>query len=849
MRRNPSRPSRGAPIDTNQGRLQASQPRGGPDIQAGGGRRRGLLAHLVALVFAVLLPVLALGGVTAWHMAQNYRRAFEDRLSDTARALAIALDAELGAHLSALRALASSPDLDPGGDLGAFRRLAEPALGGFGSWVVVTDVDRRAQVANTRLPPDAPLPPPDPAASQPSPMIDHAIATGEAVVMNLYRGPVAGRLMPAVVVPVVRDGRVVRLLAAPVLPERLSAILVAQGVSGDGFATLADGFGHVVARSAAIERHLGSPLPAWFGPATEGRARGLATGPALDGRDALIAFQRLDSAPSWTLSLGVPSAAHRASWMRPLLVLGAGGAAALALALAIAAWLARRMLHPVRALVRQADALAAGAPPPAGRPSGIAEFEALRDAAARADTVLRRAAAELRESEARFRAVFESSLLGLSIHDTTTGETLAVNDRALALADCTREEFARGGRAATSPGHPDRAASLLRPILAQGGGDPIETHHLRRDGTRVPLRLGLAALPGQPGRVVLGIEDLAERQAAEGALRESEARLRLAQDAAGIGSWEWNVETGALHWSESCHRLHGTDPSVPPSYAGWRDGIHPEDWPQVEGALQAALAGGGTGWTTEFRFTRRSDGALRWISGRGSILRDAATGAPRRVLGVALDITERRIAEERQSLLMREVDHRAKNALAVVQAALRLTRRDDVAAYAAAVEGRVSALARAQSLLAEGRWNGADLRTLLQGELAPFVAGQAVAIDGPAVVLPPGTAQPLAMAVHELATNAVKHGALSVPQGRVAIAWHVEAGMLRLRWTEAGGPAPAGPPARPGFGSRVLDGTIRRQLGGAVALGWPPSGLVCGLAVPLGAAAEPGTREGPAGLA
>jgi two-component sensor histidine kinase len=212
-----------------------------------------------------------------------------------------------------------------------------------------------------------------------------------------------------------------------------------------------------------------------------------------------------------------------------------------------------------------------------------------------------------------------------------------------------------------------------------------------------------------------------------------------------------------------------------------------------------------------------------------------------RVIGVAAifrDLRQRKAVEARQALLAREVDHRAKNALAVVQTMLRLTRADDVPSFARAVEGRVAALARAQTLLAEGRWDGADLHSMLRGELAPFLAGQRADLDGPPVALPPGTAQPLAMAVHELATNAAKHGALSVPRGRVSVSWRVEGGtpgrVLRLRWAEAGGPPVAGPPAQRGFGSRVLDGTVRVQLGGAVSLAWVRTGLVCEVEAPLG---------------
>ena len=214
---------------------------------------------------------------------------------------------------------------------------------------------------------------------------------------------------------------------------------------------------------------------------------------------------------------------------------------------------------------------------------------------------------------------------------------------------------------------------------------------------------------------------------------------------------------------------------------------------------------------------------------------------PGRFAAVFLNVTDRKRAEARQALLTREIEHRAKNALAVVQSVLRLTRAADLPAYVRAVEGRVSALSRAQSLLANDHSEGAELRTLLAGELAPFLAGQRVELHGPPVLLPAVAAQPVAMAVHELATNAVKHGALSVPGGRLAVRWEVSAGpppRLQLRWAEAGGPAVAGPPPRRGFGSRVLDGTVRGQLGGTVALDWEATGLVCRLEVPLGG--EPG---------
>jgi PAS domain S-box-containing protein len=240
---------------------------------------------------------------------------------------------------------------------------------------------------------------------------------------------------------------------------------------------------------------------------------------------------------------------------------------------------------------------------------------------------------------------------------------------------------------------------------------------------------------------------------------------------------------------------------------------------------------------------RTRSGALRDVLVR---VQGVRLGGRDVTFGAHMDITDRKQAEERQALLARELDHRAKNLLAVVQSAVRLTPADALPAFRRALEGRIAALARAHTLLAESRWQGAELRALVAGELAPFLADQRVELRGEALTVPPGAAQPLAMAIHELGTNAVKHGALSVPEGRVSIGWERAEGgrRLRLAWVERGGPPVAGPPGRRGFGSRVLDATLRAQLGGTVALDWNPAGLACRIALPLSPADPRSTPPG-----
>jgi PAS domain S-box-containing protein len=197
------------------------------------------------------------------------------------------------------------------------------------------------------------------------------------------------------------------------------------------------------------------------------------------------------------------------------------------------------------------------------------------------------------------------------------------------------------------------------------------------------------------------------------------------------------------------------------------------------------------------------------------------------------DINERKQAEERQQLLAAELDHRAKNMLALVQVMLRQTRASTVKEYSAAAQGRVAALARAHALLSESRWKGADLKRLIEEELAPYRRGDAarVRFSGPSIQLEPRVAQSLAMVLHELATNAVKYGALSAPEGRVAMAWERRpTGRLVLYWNETDGPIIA-PPKRRGFGTGLIERTVRDQLDGEIRLDWGRNGLFCEISI------------------
>jgi two-component sensor histidine kinase len=246
----------------------------------------------------------------------------------------------------------------------------------------------------------------------------------------------------------------------------------------------------------------------------------------------------------------------------------------------------------------------------------------------------------------------------------------------------------------------------------------------------------------------------------------------------------------------------------------------------------------------EFR-VRRPNGQIRWCMTSAAASVDE-TGQVNRISGVTFDITERKKSEERQMLLAREVDHRAKNALALVQSILRLTRADDLVQYTKTVEGRIRALSRAHTILSQSRWQGASLRGLVDEELAPFkLSGNTIAIEGSDVLLNPASAQTIALALHELATNAAKYGSLSVSGGGLALSWRVEDRIIKFDWRESGGPATAAP-NRKGFGTRIIVASIEQQLGGKVLLNWHTEGLACAFTIPFPTVVEDGPARSPA---
>ncbi|GJE03918.1 sensor histidine kinase [Methylobacterium isbiliense] len=327
-------------------------------------------------------------------------------------------------------------------------------------------------------------------------------------------------------------------------------------------------------------------------------------------------------------------------------------------------------------------------------------------------------------------------------------------------------------------------------------------------------------------------------------LARREAELVRVQEIAGVGGLEVELGAGFKNRRSAQYlRIHGLPPDAThESHEEWVRRIHPDDREATERHFVETVRGSETDYRAEYRIIRPSDGEVRWIAATAQIERDAS-GRALRLIGAHRDVTWRKANEEARELLTRELSHRIKNIFAVVQGLIALTARGHPAArdYADSIRARLQALAQAHEYV---RPHGPDrqpavpnqtVQGLLRTLLTPYVeqGRERVGIAGDDAAVGEKAATALALIVHELATNAVKYGALSVATGRVEICCRREGASLSLLWRERGGPAVAGPPGRRGFGSVLLARSAVGQLDGEIHHDWAAEGLTMRISVPV----------------
>ena len=316
--------------------------------------------------------------------------------------------------------------------------------------------------------------------------------------------------------------------------------------------------------------------------------------------------------------------------------------------------------------------------------------------------------------------------------------------------------------------------------------------------------------------------------------RRHEALLQEALAAGAVMAFECNPSSGLVRRSENAAQILGLGPEQTLTAAQFQARIHPDDHARFK--AHHHRAGADSPATVTFRFIR-PDGRKVWLEETSRAEFDT-TGRLIGVKGLTRDITSHKQAEKRHDLLISELDHRVKNVLARVAAVVVNTRQrcGTMDEFVKALHGRIQSMAAAHALLSQSRWSGVGLTDLVRHQLAPYTTDANTTISGPEIMLTSAQTQAVAMVIHELVTNAAKHGALSSPNGRVSVRWERTgadaAAILTIIWHELGGP-PVAAPVRPGYGSNLIRVLIPHELGGTVDLVFAGDGLCCKIEIPL----------------
>jgi PAS domain S-box-containing protein len=454
----------------------------------------------------------------------------------------------------------------------------------------------------------------------------------------------------------------------------------------------------------------------------------------------------------------------------------------------------------------------------------------------------KRAKLALAERSLQFALAGKAALVGSYAYDVDT-DMMQVDAGYAALhglpegtVQTTRGEW----RGRTHPNDVSRVEDMREQAFGEGLGEYASEYRILRSGGEVRWIESRSFITytseGRPQRVAGVNIDITERKRIGQTLAERKAQLELANNIAQVGSYTYNYATRILWLGPGSASIYGLrENGVEMTAEEWRKSVHPDDVAQLVAESRAALANRQCELVCVFRILRQ--GEVRWIETRNRHFYDK-TGRATQAIGVSIDITERRRAEDHKGLLVAELDHRVKNALACVAAIAQHAREgsNTLDEFLDGFNGRIQSLANTHVLLSRTCWRGVSLAALVHGELSACMKDDNTDIQGPDIDLVAEATQPIAMVLHELATNAGKYGALSNSQGRVSVCWDWQlnggsSSGLILEWRETGGP-PVVAPRTNGYGSTVIRDLIPYELGGTVDFVLAPDGVSCKLAIP-----------------
>jgi PAS domain S-box-containing protein len=408
------------------------------------------------------------------------------------------------------------------------------------------------------------------------------------------------------------------------------------------------------------------------------------------------------------------------------------------------------------------------------------------------------------------------------------------------LSEGTSETSRADWRARVHPDDiPRLDANLQRDVDGRRSEHYCEYRIVRSDGQVRWIEARSLILYDRDGvvqRIVGTNIDVTRRKKAELTLADRNMQLSLAAKIGLVGSYAYDADSEIMQISEGYAAIHGfPDNAGEVTRSECLAAVHPDDAGQAEQHQSEAFNRRWGEYSVEYRIIRPHS-EIRWVETRCFISYDEV-GEPRRVVGVTIDITERKRAEEHQRVLIAELDHRVKNVLATVSAVAGQTLESSksMSHFVAALDGRIRSMAATHELLSTAQWRGMSLAELVRRELAPYAGGNNTKIDGPIVMLSAEAGQAMGMVIHELVTNAAKYGALSSPSGHVLVRWYRKlngSAKLVVTWQECGGPK-VECPKQAGYGTSVVRDLIPYEFGGTVEFAFADEGVRCRLEIPF----------------
>lgn len=791
-----------------------------------------LSTYLVMMSAALIIPTMFVSGMALISLTRTEMAASRDRVAQAARDLSADIDREVNGLLTVLETLATAQSLATG-DLMSFHARATAALNTRRAYVLLLDTNFQ-QLLNTRLPFGSSLP-----STSDRKSAAHVLATGDPYVSDSFRGAVSGTDVVNVLMPVRKDGAIRFLLIITIDTQRIGEILRGFNVPSRWEMSIIDRAGRAFAVRDGDATHAG------------GKSSRQAVGEMSDD----VTFDHKSQLTGWTTRVRAPVGAIDGPLWRGLGWLTIAGLLATLSAAIFVRWLSLRLANGISEIQRATEDLASGRPV-SGRPLPISETITVMSGLERASRLIQARTERLRDSEARYRA-------GLRVGRIGSWET----------------DFSRGTRTWSR-----EAEELFGLHLVDGkgvvGGDndellramhPDDRHLLAQFHNRIALHDHLDAeyrilLPngsvrhvsgrgevvsrdpnGRPRMLVNVVSDITER-----AVAEQQAADYLKDIAAAKARFEALVKaTSQIVWTAT---RSGEVVEDSPSWrrftgqtfeqfrgAGWLDVVHPDDRANALSAWRRAVDDVSP-YQVDYRLLHVEKG-YRWTSARG-VPQLTDSGEVIDWVGMNEDISDRVAREDHLQVVLRELSHRTKNLLAVVQA---IARRTFANTHASDVplktfRDRLRGLAISHDLLVHGDWTGISLEQLVREHLKPFASDDAgqIEISGPFVMIRPEAAQNFGLALHELATNATKYGALRNQGGHLRISWQLErdkvAGRTELAFTWSERPGVViSQSGHSGFGAELLKSIVATSLSGKASYRVGEAEITWSLTAPLAA--------------